>query len=446
MVDIGIIAVGGYNGVGRNMTAIRVGKEIIIMDMGIRLDRVQIHEDVEIERMHSLDLIQMGAIPDDTIMNQIDGNVIAIICTHGHLDHIGAISKLAHRYKAPIIATPFTTELISQQLKSERKFRIDNTLIRLNAGETYRISDKVELEFIRVQHSIPDCVFAALHTPEGTILYANDFKIDRYPILDDPLDENRLRRLGKEGVLAMIVESTRVDVNGKTPSETVAKDLVLDVVTGIGDAEAGMIVTTFSSHIARISSVIEASKKAGRKPVLLGRSMGRYTEVAKKMGYLKFTDELSVISDRRQIDKTLKQIMIEGKEKFLPIVTGHQGEPGAILSRIGDGDTAYEVEKGDKIIFSAAVIPTPLNAANRYALETKLKMKGARIYSNIHVSGHAAREDHWELIKMVNPTHIIPSHGSLSMTGSYAELAEELGYVLGEDVHLLRNGQEITLR
>lgn len=446
MVEIGIIAVGGYNEVGRNMTAIRIDKEIVIMDMGIRLDRVQIHEDVEIERMHSLDLIQMGAIPDDTIMNQIDGNVIAIVCTHGHLDHIGAIPKLAHRYKAPIIATPFTIELISQQLKSERKFRIDNQLVRLNAGETYRISERIELEFIRVQHSIPDCVFAALRTPEGAILYANDFKIDRYPILNDPLDENRLRRLGKEGVLAMIVESTRVDVNGKTPSETVAKDLVMDVITGIGDADTGMVVTTFSSHTARILSIIEAAKKSGRKPVLLGRSMGRYFEVARKMDYITFPDDLIVAADRRQIDKTLKQIMSEGKEKFLPIVTGHQGEPGAILPRIADGNTPYEVEKGDKVIFSAAVIPTPLNEANRYSLETKLRMKGTRIYTGIHVSGHAAREDHWELMKMINATHVIPAHGSLSMTGSYAELAEELGYVLGEDVHLLRNGQEITLR
>ena len=170
MVDIGIVAVGGYNEVGRNMTAIRIDKDIVIMDMGIRLDSVQIHEDVEIERMHSLDLIQMGAIPDDTIMNQIEGSVRAIVCTHGHLDHIGAVSKLAHRYKAPIIATPFTMELISQQLRSERKFRIGNTLVRLNAGETYRITDDIELEFIRVQHSIPDCVFAALHTRGGTIL------------------------------------------------------------------------------------------------------------------------------------------------------------------------------------------------------------------------------------------------------------------------------------
>ncbi|HDM36469.1 MAG TPA: RNase J family beta-CASP ribonuclease [Candidatus Syntrophoarchaeum butanivorans] len=448
MVDIGIVAVGGYNEVGRNMTAIRIDKDIVIMDMGIRLDSVQIHEDVEIERMHSLDLIQMGAIPDDTIMNQIEGSVRAIVCTHGHLDHIGAVSKLAHRYKAPIIATPFTMELISQQLRSERKFRIGNTLVRLNAGETYRITDDIELEFIRVQHSIPDCVFAALHTRGGTILYANDFKFDRFPILNEPVDERRLRQLGREGVLAMIVESTRVDVNGKTPSENVAKDLVMDVITGIGDTDSGIIVTTFSSHIARILSVVEAASRSGRVPVLLGRSMDRYWEAVKKMEYIRerFPEDLLVAGDRKQIDKILKRIVSEGKEKYLPIVTGHQGEPGAILTRIGDGDTPYEMSKGDKVIFSATIIPTPMNAANRYAIETKLRMKGVRIYTDIHVSGHAAREDHWELMRMINPTHVIPSHGNLSMTGSYAELAEELGYVLGEDVHLLRNGQEIALR
>ena len=137
--------------------------------------------------------------------------------------------------------------------------------------------------------------------------------------------------------------------------------------------------------------------------------------------------------------------MTDGKDKYLPIVTGHQGEPNAILTRIANGSTPYTVEDGDKVIFSANTIPNPSNIANRYAVETKLQMRGARIYDNVHVSGHASKEDHWELLRMINPSHVIPTHGNLEMTSAYAELAEKVGYVLGDTVHILRNGQELTL-
>ncbi|MDD2665663.1 MAG: RNase J family beta-CASP ribonuclease [Methanocellales archaeon] len=442
--DIGIIAVGGYDEVGRNMTAIRYGKEIVIMDMGLRLDRVQIHEDAETEKMHSLDLIRAGAIPDDTIMNNIEGTVKAIVCTHGHLDHIGAIPKLAHRYSAPIISTPFTMELISQEISSEMKFGVENELRILNAGETYPITEDISVEFIGGQHSIIDCVFAAIHTPQGIILYANDFKLDRTPVLGDAPDFDRLKSLGKEGVVAMIAESTNVQRSGKTPSEQIARDLVTDVLVGTEETKSGVLVTTFSSHIARIKTIVEAANKMGRRPILLGRSMERYSEAAKRLGYIDFSAE--VRGSRRSIDKALKRVMTEGKEEYLMILTGHQGEPGAVLSRIANDSTPYEIERGDKVIFSANVIPNPLSAANRYIIETKLQMKGVRIYDDVHVSGHASREDHWELLRMVNPEQVIPSHGELSMTSAYAELAEEAGYVLGDTVHVLRNGQELCLR
>ena len=142
MTDVEIVAVGGYNEMGRNMTAVVYGEDIVILDMGIRLDRVQIHEDAEIDRMHSLELIEMGAIPDDTIMRDINGTVRAIVCTHGHLDHIGAIPKLAHRYNAPIISTPYTTALIRQQIEEERKFKVNNPLVTLRPGNIYEITDE----------------------------------------------------------------------------------------------------------------------------------------------------------------------------------------------------------------------------------------------------------------------------------------------------------------
>jgi ribonuclease J len=440
MDDIGIVAVGGYNEMGRNMTAVHIGDDIVIFDMGLRLDRMQIHEDVEIERMHSLDLIRMGAIPDDTVMKEVPGTVRAIVCTHGHLDHIGAISKLAHRYRAPIIATPYTIGLIRQLIKSERKFSAENKLIEMNAGDTREISPKISMEFIRVQHSTVDCVFVALHTPKGIVIYANDFKMDRTPTLGMPPDIQRLKQLGKEGVALLITESTNAAISGKTPSERIAKDLLHDVLIGTEETESGVIVTTFSSHIARIDSIIKVAGKMGRIPVLMGRSMDKYVKLAKKMGYVELPENLEIYGTKKTIDKAFARIASAGKEKYLPIVTGHQGEPGAVLERISMDGTNYKIEKGDKVVFSANPIPTPGTIANRYALETKLKMRGSRIYDGIHVSGHACKEDHWELLRVLSPDYVIPSHGNIVMHGSYIEMAEDAGYVLG-----FRYQHEITL-
>ena len=445
MDDIGIIAVGGYNEMGRNMTAVHVGGDIIIFDMGLRLDQVQIHEDVEIERMHSLDLIKIGAIPDDTVMKGVDGTVRAIVCTHGHLDHIGAISKLAHRYRAPIIATPYTIGLIKQLIKSERKFPAENELVEMNAGETREVSKNLSIEFIRVQHSTLDCVFIAVHTPRGILLYANDFKMDRTPTLGEPPDIKRLKQIGKEGVFLMITESTNAAIVGKTPSERIAKDLLNDVLIGTEETESGVIVTTFSSHIARIAATLKIAEKMDRIPVLMGRSMDKYVKLAAKMGYIQLPENLKIYGVRKNIDKAFTRIAAEGKEKYLPIVTGHQGEPGAVLERISMDNTGYRIENGDKVIFSANVIPTPSTRANRHALETKLKMRGARIYDGVHVSGHACKEDHWELLRMINPEHVIPAHGNIVMHSSYIEMAENTGYVLSDTIHLLRNGEELIL-
>ncbi len=444
MKDIAIIAVGGYDEVGRNMTAIRIGSDIVVMDMGIRLDRVQIHEDTDVETLHSADLVAMGAIPDDSIMQNVNGKVRAIACTHGHLDHIGAISKLAHKYRAPIIATPFTADLIDQEIKEEKLFQVKNPVIAMPAGKRYQITDDIELEFIRVQHSIVDCAFAALHTPEGSIIYANDFKIDRSPTLGEAPDFARLRALGREGVLALITETTNAGISGKTPSEQIARDLVWDVLMGTEESKSGILVTTFSSHIARIRSIIAAAHKMGRKPVLLGRSMEKYWNTAVRTGYAE-KNGLLVCGRRKSADKILKRIVKDGKDKYLPIMTGHQGEPGATLCRVAGGETDYLVESGDKVIFSAGIIPQPLNISNRNTMETKLKMRGARIYDNVHVSGHACREDHWELLRMINPEHVIPSHGNLASHGRYLMMAEETGYSLGSNIHLIRDGQELLI-
>jgi len=445
-LQIEVNAIGGYEEVGRNMTAIRVNEDVVIIDMGLRLDRIAIHEDAEIEKMHSIDLIKIGAIPNDASLSQTKKSVKAIVCTHGHLDHIGAVPKLAHRYEAPIISTPFTAELIAQQIRVEKKFGVENPLYTLEAGQVYQITPDIAVEFVRATHSIPDPIFAVLHTPAGALVYANDFKLDRTPVIGKPPDFNRMKSLGKDGVLALIVESTRVKEAGKTPSEQIAKDLVRDVLLGTEEEGNGVLVTTFSSHIARVKTIFEAAREMDRRPLVLGRSMERYLGTAERMGYVDLPNDIGVYGNRRSVEKILSRVAQEGKEKYLPIITGHQGEPESMLTRVANGLTPYEVSPGDKIVFSAETIPTPINAANRYSLETKLKMRGARLYTDVHVSGHAAREDHWELIKMLKPNHIFPTHGDLSMTSSYVELAEDAGYSLRDNIHLLRNGQNIAVK
>jgi ribonuclease J len=444
-MDIEIIAVGGYDEVGRNMTAVRCGKEIVIFDMGLRPDQVMIHEDAELENMHSLDLIQMKAIPDDTVMNTVEGSVKAIVCSHGHLDHIGAIPKLAHRYNAPIISTPYTTELIRQQISGEQKFGVNNKLFALKAGQKYTLSQNLVLEFVRMQHSIIDTVTPVLHTPHGAIVYSCDFKLDRTPVIGEPPDFARLAQIGKEGVIALIVESTYVENKGRAPSERIARDLVRDTITSYEDDKNALIVTTFSSHIARVKTIAECAHEIGRKPVLLGGSMERYSSIAEQMKLVAFPDTVSMFGDRRSVDRMMRRMMKSGKEKFLPIITGHQGEPGSILTRLALGDTPYQLEKGDKVIFSAKVIPNPMNRGQRYMVEARLGMAGARVFEDLHVSGHAYREDHYEFIHLLNPQHIIPAHGNIRMTSAYAEFATEIGYTLHNDVHIVSNGQKFKI-
>lgn len=441
-MTVEVIAVGGYEEIGKNMSAVKIGDEVIIFDMGIHLDRINIHEDTDIDRMHSLDLIERGVIPDDTLMKDVDGKVKAIVFTHGHLDHIGAVAKLAHRYDAPIIATPYTMALIERTIKGERKFKVNNQLQILNPGEKTQITPNITLEFINSTHSIPQAVIAALHTPNGIIVYSLDFKFDNHQKIAKPPNYGRFRELGRKGVLALITETTNAanTQEVRTHSEKVARIILEDIMKQPLKEKTGMIVTTFSSHIERVQTIADIAKYSRREIMLLGRSMERFCGLAESMGILKLPRNTSIYGSPKAVNKALARAE-EEREKYLLVTTGHQGEPDALLPRIANGKTQFNVKPGDNVIISAPIIPNPSNVANRNLMERRLQASGARIYPNAHVSGHAGREDHRDFIRMLKPAHIIPCHGDLNMLAAYGELAEEEGYRIGNNVHILRNGQ-----
>ncbi len=432
-----IHAVGGYEEVGRNMTVITCGDDSIVVDMGIRLDRVLIHEDTDISKLSHEELAQRGIIP---AMNGEYGNVRAIVLTHGHLDHIGAVPLLAGKFpEAPIIGTPYTIELVRRELRG----RAQNPLYVLEAGEVLQLIPEMSIEFVRITHSIPDTVFLVVHTREGSVAYLNDFKLDDNPVIGEKPDYRRIRELGREGLKALIIETTRVSNDGRTPSEQVARTLLEDTLLK-SSGEKGLIVTTFSSHIARLKSVVDIATKLDREPVLLGRSMEKYVGIAERKGIVDLPENTHIYGSKNAIKKVLRRVAKE-KHRYLLIVTGHQGEPDALLTRIANQKVDYRIEEGDEVLFSADIIPNPINVAQRYAVETKLKLQGARLFKGLHVSGHASKEDHYDLLKMLQPEKVIPTHGTLEMQASYAELAESLGYTINREVFLLRNGQRVRV-
>jgi ribonuclease J len=221
--------------------------------------------------------------------------------------------------------------------------------------------------------------------------------------------------------------------------------MVRDVITSYEDDNHALIISTFASHIARIKTIAECANEIGRKPLLLGRSMERYCVTAEQMKLVRFPDTTSVFGNRRVVERTLRRLVKTGKDQYVPIVTGHQGEPGSILTRIAQNDTPYKIERGDKVMISANLIPNDMNRAQRYRLFTLLGKQGARIFDDIHVSGHAYCEDHYEFIQMLNPQYILAAHGGIDLTSDYLGLVTELGYTLNKDFFLMTNGQRQLL-
>lgn len=443
-MEIEFCAIGGYSEIGMNMCALRFGDEVYICDMGFYLPEVVRLQDEEIVRtdMSKEELIRSHVLPNDNVIKAWRNKVKGIILCHCHLDHIGGIPYLAEQYDCPIYGTPYTIEVLKSILKDEN-IKLKNKIKVLNANDTVKFSPNVTLEFLAIPHSTPMAALAIFHTNEGIIVYGNDFKFDNSPIIGPKPDYKRLKELGDKGVRALIVDSLYAREEMKTPSEFVAKEMLKDVMLNSENKHNLVIVTTFASQIARLKSIIEFGKKMNRKIIILGRSMNRYITAAENIKLVNFTKDAELIKYQDQVRRKLKGIQ-KNPEKYLIICTGHQGEPRSILTRIATKDLPYEFYPGDQVIFSCKVIPAPINIANRAALEAKLKQRGVRLFKDIHTSGHLAREDHHDLIKLLRPKHIIPAQGDVTIFTPLAELAKEMGYE-NKFVHVVKNGQFVTL-
>ncbi|MEM2387971.1 MAG: MBL fold metallo-hydrolase RNA specificity domain-containing protein, partial [Candidatus Thermoplasmatota archaeon] len=433
---IKVHGIGGYEEVGKNMSCIEFEDEAVILDMGLYMDRFIAFQEKGL-KMDTQALIDEGAIPDDKKIRNLRDKIRAIIISHAHLDHVGGIKWLASHYDCKIITTPYTSEIINRHSKN-----LSNRIVRTNVNSTYRISKNIEVEFINVTHSIPQSTLVHLKTSYGSIIYALDYKNDNHPVIGGKTNIKRLREI--KDVLLLIADSTNVDEERKTFSETIAREMLKDIILGMETEGHGIFLTTFSSHIARLKSMLEIAKILKRRAVFIGKSLYDYIESAEKLKLINFSKDADIIENAKRMEKKLAE-MNEKKSDYIFIVTGGMGEKDAVLTQIVNDELPIKISENDFVIFSCEVIPTPTIQANRQILEDKIRRKKARIFKDIHVSGHASREDLRDLIKIVSPLNILPAHGDIKKCSSFATLANEMGYELGKNVYIIQNGQSISL-
>jgi ribonuclease J len=444
-----IHTIGGYDEVGKNMTVLEANDDAIIFDLGIYLPAViGVSEKEKIPTEKGMRAL--GALPHDIYLEKkgLRNKVRSILISHAHLDHVGAVQYLAPRYKAPVLGTPFTIEVL-KTLMADNKKAVPNRIIPIKPNGSYEVrgkgGKKYKVEFINITHSTIQSTLVAVHTKEGIILYANDYKLDNTPIFGDPPNYKRLKELSKIGVKALISNCLYAPSDGKTPSEKIARNLLEEVLFTVDNKNSGLVVSTFSSHIARIKSIIEFGKKLDRKIIILGRSMNKYVSSAIKVGKSPFKGKIQIATYRNQVEKALKKAN-KNKKEYMIICTGHQGEEGSILDRLSRNNLPYKISSKDHIIFSSKTIPTPINKETKAALDARLKKFHPRIFDSVHVSGHGSREDIRELINITNPEHFIPSHGDQSKTKAGFDLAVEMGYKKNYNAHLLSNERKLVLK
>ncbi len=427
------------------MTAVRVNDEIVILDMGFFLPSLINFEEEGGDRrsLNREGLIKIGAIPDDNALLQFRQKVKAIVLGHCHLDHIGAAPWLAPYYtQAPIIGTPYTMQVLRNALNDD-KIHLSNKLVTVKPNHTFKVTKNITIELIHVNHSTLHTAIVAIHTPEGSVLYANDYKMDQTPVVGDKVNVKRLKELGKENVRCLISNSLYSNSTGKTASEMVAREQLKQVMLDTENNQSAIFGTAFASHIPRLKSFYDFGQKLDRNVVFMGRSLQKYINAAREVKLIDFP-HAEICTHGSAIKRTLKDIE-KNRKKYLVICTGGQGEPGSVLTRITHKQFPFNFSAKDHMIFSNRVIPAPINLQNRQDLEEALTGAKVRMFKDVHVSGHGSQEDIRELIHLTKPKVIIPTHGYPKMYEGVKTLAEQEGYVIGKTLRLARTGQIIEI-
>ena len=398
-----IIPLGGLNEIGKNMTAYEYGGEIIVVDCGMAFPG---------DDMYGIDLI----IPDVSYLIKNRTRIRGLFITHGHEDHIGAIPYVLKQVNMPIYCTRFTAGLI--KLKLEEHGLVKSTkLITVEPGKSVR-AGKFTVEFLHVNHSIADSVAFAIHTHMGTVVHTGDFKIDSTPIDGEVIDLARFGELGKEGVLALLADSTNVERPGFTPSEKTVAATFTRQFQGCDDR---IIVTTFASNVHRIQQVLDAAAAFGRKVAVTGRSMENIMKVSTELGYMKVPKNTLV---------DINKIKGLPKNRQVIVTTGSQGEEMSALYRMAFSQhKQVELGAGDKVIISASAIPGNEVTVSRVINE--LFRKGVKVVYNkadiLHVSGHACQEELKIIHALTKPRFFIPLHGEQRMLQIHSQLAQDMG-------------------
>ena len=420
---IRVYALGGLCEVGKNTYAIESANSIILLDAGVRFPE---------EDLIGVDYV----IPDYTHLKNNRNKIKALFITHGHEDHIGGIPFLIQTVHIPIIyAPPFAVALIKRKLE-ENKIKENVRIVPYNSDSIIDVAGEFKVSFFHVTHSIPDSYGICVDTKEGRIVSTGEFKIDLTPIGPD-IELDKLAKLGDEGVTLLLSDSTNAEIEGYTPSET-------NVVKSINDifstATGRLIVSTFSSNLSRIQQIIEAAVKFGRKVCVVGRSMEAVVEFSRQYGYMHIPDEKIVDVDHVK--------MVRNNELCI-ICTGSQGEPMAALARIANGDhKQLSIIPGDTVVFSSSAIPG--NGASINRVVNKLTRSGANVltntvFSEIHSSGHPAKQELRLMLKLLRPKYFMPMHGEYRMLKIHGNIAISLG-IPKENVFINENGDVLNMK
>jgi ribonuclease J len=416
-----LIPLGGVGEFGMNCMAVRYDDEMIVIDAGMGFPE---------ESVYGVDV----CVPDFEFLEEYRDNITAIILTHGHEDHLGALPYLLKKFNVPVYASHFTVGLAERKLE-EHDLLGDVLIHRVEPRQTVEIGP-FTIEFIRASHSLIDCFSLAIRTPVGTIVHTGDYKVDETPVIGEPIDLRTLRSYGQEGVLALLSDSTNATVPGRTPSERAVIPAFEEIFS---EAAGRIIVAAFASSIHRLQIVLDVAHQFNRKVCVLGRSMQKNVEIADELGFLDIPDGLMIsLSETKRLDD----------DELVFLVTGSQGEPRAALSQMANQSyKGLTIEEGDTVVLSARIIPGNERSISR--LIGSIYKRGANIIEEkrrlIHVSGHASQEDIKIMTEAVRPKFVVPIHGEYRMLFRHKEfIKNHLGYN-EENIILIENGDVLEL-